>query len=1039
MRVTEWSLVRPVGVLVFVLALVVLGAVSVPKLPREFLPQKDFPFIGVYVPYENGVPSQVEKEITRPIEEILATLGDVRESFSESEPEHAFIGVQFDFGRDVDVLRMEVKEKLDQVRPDLPDDVRDLFIFTFNTNDIPVMVGRISAHGRDLASSYDLLDRRVIQLLERVPGVGRVGVDGVLPADISIYLHLDEILEHSIDVEQVFERVASANLDLTLGRATNEGDRYTIRAVGEFGSVEDIENLIINDVGLRLKDIASIVYDEPLPTYRRRLNGEPAVAFEIQRASGANIVELSKNVHRTLDEIRKDPALEGIDVVLFFDQGEQIQAGLEGLLTSGLIGSLLALGVLYLFLRRVVTTLVVSVAIPFSIIATCVVLYLTGRTLNVLTMMGLMLATGMLVDNAIVVLEAIHRKQSLGMDPTKAASVGTKEVGRAVIAATATSICVFAPVVLTPSNEMSVWLGEVGITIIVALCFSLVISLTLVPLIMARIAPGHHGKGDAETLSKPLVALRRLYLRALDWTAVRHPVATLFITLAVCIGTFALAGAVGYKPEPDSDEGIKREELTLWVNYEDNVNIYGVDKHVDRLEEYLLAQMDSLGVEYVYTFYTDNTLACRLYFEGGAQSDSRLREVREKLRAELPLLPGARYQVGREEGHTGGGVKGITVTLFGEDSDYLGELSQEVKRRLATVENLVDIESDLDRGKEEVRVSLRAEDAGRFGITPRTIAQIMNLTFRGTQIGEYKAEHREVPIGIVLEPTDRRNIENLKSMVVSRVEGQDVLLGQVASFEIAHGPARIYREDRRTALPIYATYEGEEYDDALEEVSSLMSSVDMPEGYAWSFGREIERSEQEVDAMLVNILLALCCVYFVMASLFESFLHPLVIMICIPFAIVGVIWLGMATGTPLNFMGLIGVVILIGVVVNNGIILIDHINDFRREGRSRAEAILLGGEERFRPILMTALTTILGLLPLALGKAAVGDGYYYPMARAVMGGLAASTLLTLLVLPTFYVLSERGLMAVRRVIWRALGRFGAGATAPASANAEPSS
>lgn len=1033
MRLSDASLARPVTVVVCVLALVLLGAISLSRLPIEFLPNKDFPFIGVYVPYPNAVPSQVEKEITRPIEEVLATLGDVRETFSESEPEYAFIGVQFDFGRNVDVLRMEVKEKLDQVRPLLPEDVKDLFIFTFNTNDIPIMVGRISATGRDLASSYDLLDRHVIQPLERIPGVGRVNVDGVLPADISIYLFLDKILQHNIDVEDVFAKLSTANLNLTLGRVTVDRERYMLRAIGEFNTVDEIENMIVNDSGLRLDDIAAVIYDEPLPSYRRRINGEPAVAFEIQRASGANIVELSRNVHEALEGIRQDPALEGVDVVLFFDQAKQITGSLDGLFKSGLIGSLLALVVLYTFLRRFTTTLVVSAAIPFSIVSACVFLYLSGRSLNVLTMMGLMLATGMLVDNAIVVLESIHRRQQKHDDPMQAARLGTHEVGRAVVAATLTSVCVFAPVVLTPSSELGVWLGEVGYTIIFALLFSLIVSLTLVPLMMGRFVRVSHGRREAyvetEGLPKPLYHARRVYLRALEWAAIKRPFAALGIVLATVVATVVLIKVTNFSPEADSDRGVKQEELSLRVEFIDNVNIYGVERYADRMEEYLLAKKDSLGVESVYTFYTDNFLMSRLYFKAGDVSEDRLTELRELLREELPPLAGAKYRMGEEGGRASGGAKQITVTLFGEDSDYLAELAEEVKRRLRTVEELTEIETDLDRGKEEVQVQLRSHDAGRFGIAPATMAQILNLTFRGVTIGEMKGLEREVPIGIILEPSDRRNIDNLRSMVVSRVDGQDITLDQVADFQMTRSASRIFRENRRTALPIHASYEGEEMNEITKEVASLMSSLDLPEGYAWSFGREMRDAEEEVDEMGMNILLALACVYFVMAALFESIVHPLVIMICIPFAILGVVWTCVLTGTPFNIMAMIGLVILIGVVVNNGIILVDHINLHRREGRSREEAILLGGRERFRPILMTALTTILGLLPLALGRASVGDGYYYPMARAVMGGLAASTILSLLALPTLYVLSERWLLWNRRIVWRALGRFQGGGAA----------
>ena len=402
MSLSDFSLRRPVTVLVTLAAVVVLGAVSLTRLKLDFLPKVDWPFVGVQIPYPNAVPAQVEREIARPVEEVMATLGDVKELRSFSGRDGAFVGVQFDFGRDVDVLRLEVKERMEQVRPLLPDDVEDYFIFTFNTTDIPVMEGRISAPGRDLAGSYELLERRIIAPLQRIEGVGRVQVDGISPKDVTIYLLLDKIVAHSVDIGALFRTLNASNVDLSLGRVMDGRQRVTVRSLGQFRNLDEIRALPVGEAGVRLDDIAEIVYAEPAPNYYRHLNGEPAIAFEIQKASGANIVEVTRRVRQVLRQIQDDPTLEGIDVVVWFDQGENILASLKGLLMSGLIGSLMAVGILLVFLRRLRTTLVAAVAIPVSVIATCAFLYLSHRSLNILTMMGLMLAVGMLVDGAIV-------------------------------------------------------------------------------------------------------------------------------------------------------------------------------------------------------------------------------------------------------------------------------------------------------------------------------------------------------------------------------------------------------------------------------------------------------------------------------------------------------------------------------------------------------------------------------------------------------------------------------------------------------------
>jgi len=465
MWLTFLSLRRPVTLAMALTTVVLLGAVSIMKVPLDFLPQVEFPFIAVWVPYQGGIPSENEREIVRPIEEVLATLGGVQEIFSYSDANDVQVGVTFEWGRDVNLLRMEVKEKIDQIRGDLPADIPQIFMLTFNTNDIPIIEGRISAKGRDLSESWDLIDQKIISPLQRIPGVGRVNIDGVLPTQASVYLRFDKIMEHNVDVNNLFAELEAANVELTVGRVTDRGMRYDLRTVSGLHGVEDLKELPINSRGLRLKDVAEVVYGAPALSYGRVLNREPAIAFWIQKASGYNTVEVCRAIEKELERINQDPTLQGINSFTFFNQADQITDSLRSLLQSGLFGSILALAILYLFLRRVSMTLVVSIAIPISILGTCIFLYLSGRSLNVLTMMGLMLGVGMLVDNAVVVLESIHRRQHAGASPLAAAVRGTKEVGRAIVASTLTTVIVFAPIVLSKDDEMGVWLGEVGVTI----------------------------------------------------------------------------------------------------------------------------------------------------------------------------------------------------------------------------------------------------------------------------------------------------------------------------------------------------------------------------------------------------------------------------------------------------------------------------------------------------------------------------------------------------------------------------------------------
>ena len=1002
MWLTYLSLRRPVTLAMVLTSIVLLGVVSIFKVPLDFLPRVEFPFIAVYIPYQGGIPSENEREIVRPIEEVLATLGGVKQTFSYADAGEVQVGVTFEWGRDVNLLRMEVKEKIDQIRGQLPADIQQILLLTFNTNDIPIIEGRISAKGRDISESYDLIDQKIIAPLQRIPGVGRVNIDGVLPTQASVYLRFDKIMEHNVDVNRLFQELEAANVELTVGRITDRGLRYDLRTVSGLNGVEDLRELPIDERGLRLGDVAEVIYGAPALAYGRVLNREPAIAFWIQKASGYNTVEVCRAVEAELERINQDPSLEGINSFSFFNQADQITDSLRSLLQGGLFGSVLAVLILYMFLRRLSMTLVVSIAIPLSILGTCIFLFLTGRTLNVLTMMGLMLGVGMLVDNAVVVLESIHRRQHAGCGPVAAAVRGTKEVGRAIVASTLTTVIVFAPVVVSKADEMSVWLGEVGVTISVTLLFSLLVSLTVIPALSIRMTRA----GGEITESRWLLVMKARYLRMLDWTAIRHPLLTALVIMPViAVATVGAMKATNFKPDSSGDGGMRRESLRVGFDFTGPVDKYTSEEMVGVTTEYLESRREDLKLRDIYSFYVADGGGVTIFFRDGVVSDEFFRDVREDLRKNLPVQAGLKYRFGGDEGEESG-AKTFSVTISGEETEFLEEFAEEGKRRLGLVEGIGDLRSDNDHGKAEIRIKVDPEQAGRFGISPATVSQVMSLTYRGVMLPRLQTGDKEIDLVVSLWPEDRESIENLSLLTVGSVDGQAVQLNQVADFEFGKSPERIMRRDQRTGVTISGTWDGEKLDDALKLIGPIMDGLDLPFGYSWNFGSEIRRNQEQQGEMAMNMVLALACVFFVMASLFESLIYPLVVMGTVPFASLGVFWLMMATGTPFNMMAMIGMVILIGIVVNNGIVLVDHINSRREAGRTLDEAILEGGADRLRPILMTAGTTILGLLPLAVFRGAhVGDAEYYPMARAISGGLASSTLLTLLVMPTYYRLA----------------------------------
>jgi HAE1 family hydrophobic/amphiphilic exporter-1 len=610
-----------------------------------------------------------------------------------------------------------------------------------------------------------------------------------------------------------------------------------------------------------------------------------------------------------------------------------------------------------------------------------------------------------------------------------AAVRGTREVGRAIVASTLTTVIVFAPIIVTRADELSVWLGEVGVTISVTLLLSLVVSLTVIPALSVRLSRETGQQEDARWLRW----LKARYLRVLRWSALRHPVVTALVIVPLVLGvTVAAMQATGFKPDVEGDQGLRRESLRIGFDFTGPTDKETSRACITRVTEYLEGRRDELGLRDIYAYYIADGGGATIFFEKGVVSDDFYREVREDLRENLPVQAGLRYRFGGDQGEESG-AKTFAVTIAGEETEFLQEFADEAKRRLDLIEGIGDLASDSDRGKAEIQIKVDPELAGRFGIAPATISQIMGLTYRGVHLPRLKTGEKEIDMVVSLLPEDRESIENLALLTVGAVDGRPVQLAQVADFQFGRSPERIFRREQRTGVTISGTWDGERLDDALEKIKPIMDGLDLPLGYSWNFGSEIRRAQQQQSEMGANMLLALVCVFFVMASLFESLLYPLVVMGTVPFASLGVFWLMMATGTPFNIMAMIGMVILIGIVVNNGIVLVDHINNLRRAGLGLDAAILEGGADRLRPILMTAGTTILGLLPLAvLHGAHVGDAEYYPMARAISGGLASSTLLTLLVMPTYYRLATvwAGNLAAG---WRAWTRR------PAPAAAEPSS
>ena len=1017
---------RPVTTAMVLLSLLVLGGISFSRIPLAYLPDVDFPGVFVTVPYQNASPRQIEREIVQPLEEALATIPGARRISSTATADSANLQLQFTWGETVDVARAKVFEAVEDARPELPDDVREIYVNTFSTTQIPIVEARISAPGMDLSANYDRLERRIADPIRRVPGVARVDLNGVEPREVRINLRLDRLAAHRMDLGEISDRVSNMNRNVSLGRIRADGEVTPVRGFGALSAIDEIGSLPLNDRGLSIADVAEVTYREPPIPFGRHLNDETAIALTVYKSAQANTVDVATAVTERIEtEIAADPSLAGINLFVWEDQAEEITSGLAGIRTEGLLGALFAVILLFLFLRRVDTTSIISLTIPMSIIATAIVLYFAGRSLNVLSMMGMMLGIGLLVDDAIVVLESIVKEHGRGIAAKTAAITGARAVSGAVIASTVTTAVVFLPTVVGPKNQMSIWLGEIGLAITLTIFCSLFISLTLIPLVSSRLLA-----------RKPSVAPRwterlgDLYQGVLRFTLRRRwitaGIAAAFLVTAILPFFLGLSTAVF--------AGLNRNRIFLSYEFKDFHYKEDSRLAVLAVERELAEVRDELGIDSVYSYFAENEAQTVISFRDEHISDAEGKELKERVKEALPPLPGTRVLFGDDDQETGGDSMFFRVRFYGEDSERLVRIAREAEDRMTGVEGVADIRSAEDNPRKEVVVRPRTEEAARVGITPRDLAEIFGFTLGGRPLRRFQTEDREAEVLLTMSQKDVSRVEDLRNFTLMSDGGVPVSLGDLADFEIVERSRTIQRVDRKAVATLRAAYEGEAWEEARSEIEEELDAMALPAGYTWSFGERINRQDTDLQNMAVNYLLALLLIYIVMAAQFESLIHPLAILISIPYALWGASWTLLATNSPFNLMAQIGMLILMGIVVKNGIVLIDHVNKLRRTGMERTEALLVGGRDRLRPILMTAGATMLALLPMAIGRTGLDGLYYFPLARTVIGGLAASTVLTLVILPFFYTLLD-DLAAKARRVWRLSGETAIPA-APAP-NAEP--
>ncbi len=911
-----------------------------------------------------------------------------------------------DWSRNTNIAASEARDRIDSIRSELPDDFQRYFVFKWSTTDEPVLRLRF-ASDRDLRDEYAMLDRIFKRRLERLPGVARVDIIGVEPPEVEIALDPVRIGAHNIAINELAAKLQGVNFSVSAGTIDDGVRRLRVQPVGEIRDLDELRNLVINDSGLRLSDVAEIKLKPQRTDIGRRLDGRPAVGIDVMREADANLVEMSRAVLAEMQEIERLPDLEGIELLVADDQAESVKGSLSELTEAGVLGCLLSIIILFYFLRHWPSTLMVTLAIPICIVITLGLMYFLGLTLNVLTMMGLLLGLGMLVDNAVVVVESIYQyREKYPNDPVRCAIEGTRSVQLAISAGTLTSIIVFVPNIFGPVNQISIFLGQVAATITISLLASWLVAVSLIPMISARIKapPG----ATATTGFVPW--LSRNYARGLRWS-LEHQIKSVIGILLIVVVSLVPVFAGWMKVDMFSeDEG---REIDIYFDWRGSYSLEEMLDEMLKVERVLDANREKFQIDQIYTVYSERGwggIDITLRSEGDLIPTEEIQKmVREVLPKSALAEIGIEGSGGQGGGGGGGQNEGIRVSLNGDSNEELQVIAEDILPLLAQRPELRDVRIDTGDETSEVQVSVDRDRAAAYGFSARDVAQYIGIALRGSPLREFRRGGEEVPVWVRFAGAERFSVDQLSSLQLTRADGTRVPLMSMVNVRIERGAGQINRENRRTSLALAANLaEDKTPDDARKAMTEVLSRVTFPPGYGFSFGGDFQRGDDAGQQMAISTLIAIILIFMIMAALFESMLYPLAIMSSIVFSAFGVFWFFVITGTTFNIMAAIGILVLMGVVVNNGIVMIEHINNLRRAGMGRVDSLVEGSRERLRPILMTMGTTILGMIPLCFAGAQIGgDGpSYYPMARAIVGGLIFSTVVSLVFLPTIYLLLD---------------------------------
>jgi HAE1 family hydrophobic/amphiphilic exporter-1 len=1016
MSFASGSVRRPVTTIMAFLIVILVGGIAFSRLPVDLMPELVYPTLTVRTNYPNVGPQEIEDLISRPIEEAVAAIAGVETITSSSSEGQSAVRVSFTWGTDLDEAADEVRTRVDRIRGALPEGAETPTVFKFDLASFPILFLGVSSPAMDPVDLREFTEERVERRLERVPGVASVDVRGGLRRQVQVNLDRDKMLGLNLSADQITRLLREENLNRPAGKVEEGNLDIYLRTVGEYRTAPEIGSTVVavrEGKPIYLRDIAEVREGVEEVTTITRIDGEPGIRISINKQSGANTVQVADGVHAEVERIRLD--FPEIRITEIIDTSEYIRQAIGNVRNAAILGGILAVVVLLFFLRSGRSTFVIATAIPISIVATFALTYFTGYTLNIMTFGGLALGVGMLVDNAIVVLENIFRKREQGEDAETSAVVGTQEVSLAITASTLTTMAVFLPIVFM-EGVSGVMYKQLAVVVAFALFASLAVALTLIPVLSSRILKGREAHPMRTRLQplydrseRLLTSLEGRYRSILEWALGRRRL-VVFGTLGLFAASLVLVPFIGSELMPKADEGEVRIDAEMAVG----TRLQLMDEtflEIERIVREEVPEAESMltdiggGGWHASGSHTGDT---RVALVDQSERDRSSAEIADDLRAKLAHLPGVTIRTREGSGlfvlriAFGGGSESLEAEIRGYDLEQGYALADRVKQALETVPGISDARISRDPGRAERVIRIDRDRIARLGLSMQQVASVIETNVAGSRATVLRRAGREYDIFVRLAEPDRALLQDVEQVSLVTASGEAVPLKSVVDVRFAKGPVVIDRKDQERVISVHANVAGRDLGSVATDARQALRGIEVPPDFAVTFGGEYEEQQKAQGALLVTLLLAVLLVYMVMAAQFENLWDPFVVMFSIPMASIGVVLTLFVTGTTFNIQSYIGMVMLAGIVVNNAIVLVDYTNLMRRKKElPLVEAVIESGRRRLRPILMTTATTVLGLVPLAIG---LGEGseVQAPMARVVVGGLATSTLITLILVPVVY-------------------------------------